>query len=249
MGVYSSAIVGLKYQSGRAANAARLSVGQKVDLRREPENEHDPDAVAVYANGNMLGYIPARHAYWAAGILDRNGHVRAYVARIVTSGIIFRIAESVDLEIRTGADSELGFNAPRDLEREDEDSYYGVSWRATKRGLRVLRWLGVVGGNSPEQQRHVMDSYIYARAADFRIPMTGSLSTRLRDAVMENSGARSVAMTAAREMASDDNDIDALAPCVTAMVKADGAFTVEEAQAVQDLLKTLRRKRDKDSRE
>lgn len=36
-----------------------LKAGSTVELVGERTNPHDPDAVAIYAHGNKLGYVPA----------------------------------------------------------------------------------------------------------------------------------------------------------------------------------------------
>jgi hypothetical protein len=52
-------IVGTRFRGPKAVAAlARLRPGDRLRLVREPENEHDPDAVAVYSGTTHLGYIP-----------------------------------------------------------------------------------------------------------------------------------------------------------------------------------------------
>jgi hypothetical protein len=54
-----STIVGTQYRGPEAvAELARLRPGDRLRLVREPENEHDPDAVAVYSGTMHIGYIP-----------------------------------------------------------------------------------------------------------------------------------------------------------------------------------------------
>ncbi len=57
-------VVGINYSnedgSDRRAELSRLALGDHVELRCEPENIHDSDAVAVFsARGVQLGYLPA----------------------------------------------------------------------------------------------------------------------------------------------------------------------------------------------
>ncbi len=248
MGVYRSAIVGLGYDNKRASAAADLIEGQAVDLVRDYENAHDDNAVAVYHANNMLGFIPARHAVWVAEIIDQERAVAARVVSVVKSGLIWRSAEAVDLDIYTHADAENPLSRAEIQLRRDERETYSRAWDAAKRGLQVLRWLGETGRTERELQRYVMDSYIQARAADRGLTVTTAISERMRDDVLAMTGSRSTAMTAARKLATEDDDVEALAPSVTAMVKADAQFTTEEADAVRDLLKTLRRSRERSGR-
>jgi len=36
-----------------------LKIGEKVELRHEPDNPHDPYAVAIYYGETKIGYVPA----------------------------------------------------------------------------------------------------------------------------------------------------------------------------------------------
>lgn len=50
------ALVGMKHR-GTEALATSLPRGEPLMLVREPSNEHDPNAVQVWARGVMLGFI------------------------------------------------------------------------------------------------------------------------------------------------------------------------------------------------
>lgn len=51
-------IAGFAYYDGLDV-IAQLKLGQSVTLVGEPDNPHDPDAVAIYYQDKKLGYIPA----------------------------------------------------------------------------------------------------------------------------------------------------------------------------------------------
>ena len=58
--------------------------GEPVTLRREPDNPHDEDAVAVDScRGIQLGYLSRQHAPWIGGKIDNGNHVIAIVERVV----------------------------------------------------------------------------------------------------------------------------------------------------------------------
>lgn len=48
----------------------KCRAGMPVRFEREPKNKADPNAIAVYAEGNQIGYLPADVAKWAASNLD-----------------------------------------------------------------------------------------------------------------------------------------------------------------------------------
>lgn len=52
-------IVGTKHRGAEALAAlAALTKGAAITLRREPNNPHDPGAVACYSGETHLGYLP-----------------------------------------------------------------------------------------------------------------------------------------------------------------------------------------------
>ena len=61
-------LAGASYR-GEALQDAAFAPGRRLALVREPENEHDPNAVAVYDAGRRLqaGYVPADVAPELAG--------------------------------------------------------------------------------------------------------------------------------------------------------------------------------------
>ena len=55
------AIAGWRFQRGDGV-IHLLAAGRPLELRPEPENPHDPNAVAVWAEGVKLGYVPRQLA-------------------------------------------------------------------------------------------------------------------------------------------------------------------------------------------
>lgn len=67
----SLSVVGIAYSNDDKAKSSRrfemllCSPGDPVQLRREPKNEHDEFAVAVFSDrGTQLGYLSADRAPW-----------------------------------------------------------------------------------------------------------------------------------------------------------------------------------------
>ena len=56
--------------------------GDKLLLKREPENRHDANAVRVEWNGHQLGYVPRAANRALAAAMDRGDKVEARVARM-----------------------------------------------------------------------------------------------------------------------------------------------------------------------
>lgn len=70
------------------ANRKRLG-GGRYQLVREPENRHDACAVAIYGQGQKVGYVSAKKAASLAPLLDRLGDVAFVVggAGVVSNSI------------------------------------------------------------------------------------------------------------------------------------------------------------------
>jgi hypothetical protein len=56
----NSFIAGIKYRDNYEEMLSKLSEGMEVQLRKDPDNPYDPDAIAVYNGNDHLGYIPKR---------------------------------------------------------------------------------------------------------------------------------------------------------------------------------------------
>ena len=65
-------IVGMNYIKTEGVVAA-LAVGTAVTLVREPNNEFDKNAVAVWVNGQRVGYIPKKTNAALAQFIDQTG--------------------------------------------------------------------------------------------------------------------------------------------------------------------------------
>lgn len=65
-------IVGMNYIKTEDVVAA-LAVGTAVTLVREPQNEHDKNAVAVWVNRQKIGFIPKKHNMVLAQFIDQKG--------------------------------------------------------------------------------------------------------------------------------------------------------------------------------
>lgn len=78
--VQSSPLAGFQFYDARES-WDEMKVGDALELVREPDNAHDPDAVRVLWRGRMLGYVPKRENAHVARQLDRGV---ALQAKIVT---------------------------------------------------------------------------------------------------------------------------------------------------------------------
>lgn len=82
-------LAGFSYWDG-AKIIGSLSPGDKLDLKVEPENPYDPEAVALYKDGNKLGYIPS----------DRNSAISQllFFGHDIFEAYVFQIDPTAHLE-------------------------------------------------------------------------------------------------------------------------------------------------------
>jgi hypothetical protein len=79
-------IAGFYYYEGmEEAVFNALAVGDELELRREPENPHDPNAIEVYTqNGYKLGYVPMIENPIPAALADQNIAIGAEISGLAT---------------------------------------------------------------------------------------------------------------------------------------------------------------------
>jgi hypothetical protein len=79
--VQSSPLAGFRYHAA-AQVFDQLRVGDELELAREAENPHDPNAISVSWRGRMLGYVPRRENGALAWAMDRGEAPRARISRL-----------------------------------------------------------------------------------------------------------------------------------------------------------------------
>jgi hypothetical protein len=98
-----------------------LAPGAPLTLRRDPDNEHDPNAIAVLApGGGQAGWVPRDVAAAIAGDLDAGRPWSAVVlrerrpaARATRSGLTMLLAPADAIELREQGASRGPPSAPR----------------------------------------------------------------------------------------------------------------------------------------
>ena len=81
------ACVGMHFRGAAAVQAAAaLSEGDTLDLRREPDNAYDSNAIQVYLEDLHLGYVERDQAAWIAPLIDDGGTAEATVTSLEQRG-------------------------------------------------------------------------------------------------------------------------------------------------------------------
>ena len=79
--VQSSNLADFRYHAA-AELWDELRVGDVLELARERDNPHDPNAVSLSWRGHKLGYVPRRDNEVLAWSLDRGDVLRARISRL-----------------------------------------------------------------------------------------------------------------------------------------------------------------------
>jgi hypothetical protein len=80
-GLRVAGVAGAARFHGEALAGDAAAPGQPLELRRDPGNEHDPNAVMVLAGGDQVGWVPRELAAELAPLLDRGDIWSAVVLR------------------------------------------------------------------------------------------------------------------------------------------------------------------------
>src|SRR5262249_20695094 len=104
-------LAGAARPHGDAAAAADVGPGRPLALRRDPDNEHDPSAIAVdpAGGGEQVGWVPRELAAELAADLD---------AGTVWSAVVLRDYRASPREPRTGLTMLLAAAATIDLREQ-----------------------------------------------------------------------------------------------------------------------------------
>lgn len=74
-------VAGVTYED-RQSILPTLHSGMPLELFREPNNFHDKNAIALYCNGKMIGYIKRDLAMGLAFLIDRGTRVEGEIVEI-----------------------------------------------------------------------------------------------------------------------------------------------------------------------
>lgn len=80
----SSPLAGFRYYEGKQL-WDEMKVGDPLQLVREPDNTHDPNAVRVEWQGHKLGYVPRADNAALARFMDRGSKAEARITRLKKS--------------------------------------------------------------------------------------------------------------------------------------------------------------------
>ena len=115
--VHSIPVVGLNHPNRdggdrrRILNSSKLKIGDAVTLVREPKNQYDSNAIAVYAINGQIGYVPAemsstisdemksKDGHYCAQVVDINDYGPRLKVWTCISGNPFHLAQDVACQL------------------------------------------------------------------------------------------------------------------------------------------------------
>jgi HIRAN domain-containing protein len=108
LGVHVVGVAGAgRHHADAIASSDAAAPGSPLELRRDPGNEHDPNAIAVLAGGQQVGWVPRELAEELAPQLDESRPWSAIVLREQRRsprdprhGLTMLLAPSEALELR-----------------------------------------------------------------------------------------------------------------------------------------------------
>ncbi|GBE04055.1 HIRAN domain protein [bacterium BMS3Abin09] len=80
-----SSVAGFRYYSGEEI-WKKLEPGRSLDLKREPGNPFDYDAVEIYHENEKIGYLPRSDNMVIAQLMDKGVDVKARISGIREEG-------------------------------------------------------------------------------------------------------------------------------------------------------------------
>jgi hypothetical protein len=81
-GLHVAGVAGAgRHHADAIASSDAAAPGRPLELRRDPDNEHDPNAIAVHAGGEQVGWVPRELAEELAPQLDAGQTYSAIVLR------------------------------------------------------------------------------------------------------------------------------------------------------------------------
>jgi HIRAN domain len=108
-GLRVAGVAGAARHHGEALESQELAPGSQLELRRDPENPHDPNAIAVHGpgGGEQVGWVPRELAEEIAPDLDAGRPWSAVVLREARAsprdprtGLTMLLASSDAIELR-----------------------------------------------------------------------------------------------------------------------------------------------------
>ena len=96
--IFAGALVGLGYYELQYVYH-HIHEGSTLELRREPRNRHDYNAIAVYYRNHKIGFLPKNANELAAHLMDEGCQLEARVTNVTKAKYLPTTGLDVELYI------------------------------------------------------------------------------------------------------------------------------------------------------
>ena len=72
-GIIVTTVTGMKYRPNYESTLEKLDIDVVVEAKPEPENPYDPNAIAIYYEDEIIGYVPKKDIPFIMPNVDDNG--------------------------------------------------------------------------------------------------------------------------------------------------------------------------------
>ena len=96
--IFTGALVGLSYYELQYVYH-HIHEGTALELRREPRNRHDYNAIAVYFRNHKIGFLPKNANELAAHLMDEGCALEARVTKVTKTKYLPTTGLDVELHI------------------------------------------------------------------------------------------------------------------------------------------------------
>jgi HIRAN domain-containing protein len=111
-GLRVAGVAGAGRHHADALQTKAAEPGNRLELRRDPDNPHDPNAIAVLAGGEQVGWVPRELAAELAPQIDAGTPWSAVVLREQRgsprdprTGLTMLLGAALEIELRAGGSS------------------------------------------------------------------------------------------------------------------------------------------------
>jgi len=216
-----------------------------LGTRREPDNPHDSNAIALVLSAEMVGYVPSRQAAWVAERIDNGGFVEIYLMGARRSGgeidaemlIVTSIFDAPDGTASAAEADRLAIEQIAEAERRKQDE--SITPPMTE-AVAILQWLAVAGETEQDLADAVIDDFLSGELAARGWASGRERLQRLRKNAKSLKGSRQRANKAMTALTEHRDVLARLLPKCLAMAKADGTMAAGEADALRALIDRFR---------
>ncbi|HZO93310.1 MAG TPA: DEAD/DEAH box helicase [Candidatus Baltobacteraceae bacterium] len=221
---FNTKVVGVSFE-GRQDIAGGVRPGQAVELRRDPENPHDPNAIGVWLGALQLGFLKREIALRIAPNIDAGERYEAQVTALTGGG---RRSFGINLYVTRRRAVTPASAAAIDRDR--------VAHRDVLRALigeRELREAQIAVLERLEAGKNTLAILGTGRGKSLCFQYPAALRALER-------GAKTLVLYPLRALANDQYDalVRRLAPLGLRIFRANGAIDAAERDALNDALET-----------